>query len=97
MECTYCGEELTYEDSYGNKEYIIYGTCPKSGDIYSCPNHVGFDDEESAMEYLKETEQTMESLDVDTWGEIVCDSSTHHVSGSFYTDSSDNLYEGYPC
>jgi hypothetical protein len=31
------------------------------------------------------------------WREIVCDSSCHHVSGSFYTDESGELHEGYPC
>ena len=26
-----------------------------------------------------------------------CDSSMHHVPGSFYTDTQGNLHEGYPC
>ena len=32
-----------------------------------------------------------------TWEEIVCDSASHHVSGSFYTDKYGALHEGYPC
>lgn len=92
MECTYCGSELVWEDSYGNKEYIIYGTSPKSGDIYRCTNHEGFDDELEATHYAH-----LNGVEYDDWEEICCDSSCHNVSGSFYTDNQDNLYEGYPC
>jgi len=102
MECTYCGAELEYEDSYGNRDYIIYGNNNgKSGDIYRCPNHEGFETNEEALNYLKITEdelgQYLKDNGFEDWEEIVCDSSTHNVSGSFYTDKQGNLYEGYPC
>lgn len=93
MECQYCGAELEWEDSYGNSDYIIYGDANgKGGDIYRCPNHEGFEDKEDAIQYAKEN-----SLEFDNWEEICCDSSCHHVSGSFYTDKQGDLYEGYPC
>lgn len=47
MECPYCGTELEW------KEYIIYGNENyKSGDIYRCPNHEGFQDIEDATNYI---------------------------------------------
>lgn len=93
MECPYCGCELEWEDSYGNNNYIIYGDeNGKSGDIYRCPNHEGFETKEEAIEYAAEN-----NIEYDTWVDIVCDSSCHNVSGSFYTDKQGNLYEGYPC
>ena len=102
MECTYCGAELEYEDSYGNRDYIAYGNRNgKSGDIYRCPNHEGFSTKELALTYLQidedELEQYLKDNGLEDWEEIVCDSSTHNVSGSFYTDKQGNLYEGYPC
>lgn len=64
---------------------------------YGCPNHEGFPDEESAMEYLESIGETLESLKYEDWMEVVCESSTNHVSGSFYTDINGNLFSGYPC
>lgn len=97
MNCIYCEAELTLEDSWGNKEYIIYGTVSKSGDIYICPNHEGFETEKEALEYIDNMGESLESLEIDSWEDIVCDSSCHVVSGSFYTDRNNRLYEGYPC
>jgi len=95
MECTYCGAELTHEDTYG---YLAsHQSGEVLGQIYRCPNHIGFDSESEAMEYLKETGETLNDIGCDTWEDVVCQSSVHHVSGSFYTDKQDNLYEGYPC
>ena len=93
MECPYCGSELEWEDSYGTKEYIIYGDENyKSGDIYSCPNHYGFNNKEDAIEYALKSD-----IIYDDWQDIVCDSNMHNVSGSFYTDKQGDLHEGYPC
>jgi hypothetical protein len=93
MECIYCGAELEWEDSYGNHEYICHGDISgKSGDIYRCPNHEGFETQEDAIEYALKGE-----IAYDDWKEITCDSSMHRVSGSFYTDRQENLHEGYPC
>lgn len=93
MECPYCGAELEWEDSYGNRDYICYGKEDgKLGDIYRCPNNEGFDTKEDAIEYMLKKD-----ISYDDWKEIVCDSALHNVSGSFYTDKQNNLYEGYPC
>lgn len=93
MECTYCGAELEQEDSYGNHEYICHGDeSGKSGDIFRCPNHEGFEDEQSAIEYAKTN-----GIEYNNWKEICCGSSCHRVSGSFYTDRQGDLFEGYPC
>lgn len=93
MECTYCGAELVHEDSYGNRNYICHGDMNgKAGDIYKCPNHEGFESEEEAIAYAEKND-----IEYEDWTEICCDSSMHHVSGSFYTDRQDNLCEGYPC
>ena len=93
MKCPHCGAELEWEDSYGNRDYIIYGNQNgKAGDIYKCPNHEGFDIKEEAIKYAESI-----NLEYEKWEEIVCDSACHSVSGSFYTDKQDNLYEGYPC
>lgn len=81
--CPHCGAELDWEDSYF-RNFMR----EKLGDIYRCPNHQGFPDEESARAYDAETPD---------WREIACGSSVHHVSGSFYTDKAGNLHEGYPC
>ena len=108
MECPYCGAELICEDSYGRgMRESFYGTAGNGihypstyehlGDIYSCPHHEGFESEEEALEYLKTTNETLESLGIESWEEVCCDSCCHSVSGSFYTDSRDELHEGYPC
>lgn len=96
MECTYCNAELTHEDTYG--KYLGNAEFGEiHGEIYRCPNHVGFDTEEEANEYLKLSDETLKSLECESWDEVVCSSSVHHASGSFYTDKDGNLYEGYPC
>lgn len=96
MNCPCCNYELIHEDSYGK-----YLSDPQHreiyGDIYRCPNHEGFSDEESAMEYLESIGETLESLKYEDWMEVICESSIHHVSGSFYTDINGNLFSGYPC
>lgn len=103
MECIYCGAELDWHDSYGNKDYIIYGDrSGKRGDIYICPNHEGFDSVEEVMDYLNINDESelnnyLSENELDSWEDIVCQSETHSVSGSFYTDINDNLHEGYPC
>ena len=115
MECPYCGVELEWEDSYGTRDYISYGDSNgKSGDIYRCPNHEGFQTIEEATNYIlcysnKENETlNQEELNkvireyLFEFGlhdliEVCCDSYTHSVSGSFYTDKQENLHEGYPC
>lgn len=103
MECMYCGAELELYDSYGNRDYVCYGNCSgKRGEIYKCPNHEGFDNMNAAMEYIDvseihELEEYLANNCMESWEEIVCDSSCHNVSGSFYTDMQGNLNEGYPC
>ena len=101
IECPYCGAELIYEDTYGignqsAQEKYGYGW-NKLGTIYRCPNHEGFENEEGAIEYMNKNDATFESWSVGCWEEIVCESSCHRVSGSFYDDDRGNLHEGYPC
>lgn len=93
MECPYCGAELVYEDSYGSIQELNRGT-PK-GHIYRCPNHQGFADPESARAYFIDVEQREPSEE--ELAEYTCGSSVHHVSGSFYTEPSGRLRDGYPC
>lgn len=49
MECPYCGQELSFEDTFGNRDYCLnaigyYPDYPvernpvKGGDIYRCDN-----------------------------------------------------------
>lgn len=102
MECPYCGAEFEWEDSYGTKDYIIYGDeRGKTGDIYRCPNHEGFKNLEEVLEYIDGNEDSLEEYcndhGISTWDEVTCDSGCHHVSGCFYTDRQGNLHEGYPC
>lgn len=92
-ECPYCGAELVYEDSWGSLTELNQGR-PK-GHIYRCPNHQGFSSMEEALLYMTEIgEEVEEGSDPST---ICCDSCVHHVSGSFYTTSSGELVNGYPC
>jgi hypothetical protein len=96
MECTYCGFELNIVDYYGR--ILAHQDGKKLGDILKCPNHEGFDSKEDALIYMNECNSLNNIHDADfDWREIVCDSSCHHVSGSFYTDEQGNLHEGYPC
>lgn len=86
IECPYCGAELVYEDSYGRIRNGFMEV--KKGEIFKCPNRDGFPTPEEARAYDPD-EKNVE--------EIACHSSTHYVSGSFYTDSAGNLHNGYPC
>lgn len=97
MECPYCSAEMMYNGSYGRgnmaaQEKYGYGW-EKTGDIYTCPNADGFETEEEANEYVELIGEFSDQNEE----EICCDSAMHNVSGSFYTDSNDNLKEGYPC
>ncbi len=67
------------------------------GDTFICPNAEGFDSEEQALQFLEDTNRTMEDLGVTEWVEITCDSAMHSVSGSYYTDKQGNIHPGYPC
>jgi len=107
MICPYCNSELKFEDTYyrgkpggyvnGGEPYPIgYYSKPSSnykelGDIYHCPNSDGFEDVEEAIEYAKNND-----IEYTEPSEIICESSCHRVSGSFYTEN-DELKEGYPC
>lgn len=111
MECPYCGQELICTDYYGTgRQENFYGTAAnglyypstyqKLGDIYKCNNVDGFNSVEEVKEYLglntdDEVEEYMKINDIRDWEEIVCESNC--FNGYFYTDSSDNLHEGYPC
>lgn len=103
-ECPYCGADLVYEDTYGQGVYWKQDNKP-TGDIYRCPNHEGFPDEESAYEYwdssIKGVHSDWEGFEdgwnESRWEEVSCESNTHNVSGSFYTDEQGDLQEGYPC
>lgn len=111
MECPYCGRELDCVDHYGTgRTEYYYGTAAngiyypstyqKLGDIYSCGNSPGFESKEDVMEYInakseRDLERYIKDNGFETWEEIVCESEV--FNGNFYTDSSDNLHEGYPC
>lgn len=96
MECTYCGADLIWTDYYGR--ICAHQDGKKLGDIFKCPNHEGFDSEEEAKKYEQQYHTMNNAQDANfNWREIVCDSSCHHVSGSFYTDEAGGLHEGYPC
>ena len=93
MECPYCDSELIYNCQWG--QLASHQSGEVFGHIYICPKAEGFETEEEAMEYLNKNSEVIDSSL--NWEEIVCDSSSHHVSGSFYTDQSGDLKEGYPC
>lgn len=96
-ECPYCNAELVYEDTWGVGAYWIQDNNPE-GDIYRCPNHGGFDEEECAIEYLKKGKSYCNFFECNfTWEDVCCESWNHNVSGTFYTDRSGELKEGYPC
>lgn len=91
MECIYCQAELLHYDSYGNREYVIYGNPDgKVGEIYKCNNSEGFENECDAVAYAEER-----NIDYDKWEDLCCESSVS--GGYFYTDRHENLHEGYPC
>ena len=101
MECPYCGAELNCTDTYGRTvyadHYYIYpqSWIEKQGDIYECPNSEGFETKRESEAYLHYIKETLESLGVQFLEEVVCDSAINN--GHFYTDSRDDLHEGYPC
>lgn len=96
MECPYCDAELVYHDYYGKRDHNTLSGIRRTGDIFKCPNHEGFDTQEEAEEYaLNAGYATGEDLNKEGWEEIVCDSAI--FNGCFYTDANDNLREGYPC
>lgn len=96
-ECSYCNSELEHHDTWGVGVYWMRENKPE-GEIFKCPNAEGFEDEETAIEYLKQ-EGGYDEMFIKhcSWEDIVCESNCHHVSGSFYTDRSGDLKEGYPC
>lgn len=101
--CIYCGSTLDQEDSWGSLA-ALRGEESLRGDILRCPSHEGFDTEEEAKGYwednIKDVHSDWEGFEKgwnpSRWEEVCCESSSHNVSGSFYTDR-DELYEGYPC
>lgn len=96
MECTCCGAELVWSDYW-----MRCGV--KEGDIYTCPNCEGFESKEDAKRFVMDTlgykslEEYLAKEGLEYWEDISCHSSMHSVCGSYYTDSSGELYEGYPC
>lgn len=103
-ECWYCGAELIYDCEWGVGAYWIRENNPE-GEIYKCPNHEQFEDEEAAFNYwndnVKDVHSDWEGFEngwnPELWDTFGCESDCHHVSGSFYTDRSEELKEGYPC
>lgn len=95
-ECPYCGADLVYEDTYGQGAYWKQDNKP-TGDIYRCPNHEGFPDCETAVNWYIEYKDEHPSKEFEDWTGIACESNAHNVSGSFYTDEKGELFEGYPC
>lgn len=95
MECPHCGAELEYISFY-YKGNMAAGCYEKLGDIYKCPNWQGFEDKEDAKAYVEENNLEIgEEKDFETFEEVCCKSS--EWNGDFYTDTQDELYEGYPC
>lgn len=102
-ECIYCEAELIHTDTWGVGHWYRDGS--PEGEILQCPNHQGFEDEDSAFEYWNnhvknvhsEWEGFEDGWNPSRWDEISCESDCNHVSGMFYTDRNGDLYEGYPC
>lgn len=107
MECPYCNAELEYEDYYGYYQHAKHhyehpqSWIEKEGEIFRCSNHEGFKSLGDVLEYIDGNEDDLElylkDYGLTSWEDVVCESSTHHVSGSFYTDKSGELHDGYPC
>lgn len=96
MECPNCGTELRFLSSFGNGAYIIYGDqSGKVGDIYECPSSDGFEDDELASSYLENIGESLDSLGVDSLGEVSCENA--QGNRHYYTDQSGSLREGHPC
>jgi len=92
MGCPYCEAELDSIDVYG---YLArHQSGEVLGEIYKCPNHDGFKDEQQAERYLNEISETLESLGVKSWEEVICENS--FGNGFYYTNKSGDLLEGYP-
>lgn len=91
MECPYCGAELVWNDYYGKMQYAEHSWIEKTGDIYKCPNNEGFEDLDEAQKH-KDKHPELSNINLE---DICCNSSMYN--GYFYTDSNDNLLEGYPC
>ena len=107
MECPYCGAELTCTNYYGKRKHAEHyyeypqSWIEKEGDIYRCPNHEGFETVEDVLIYIDgngdDLERYLHDHCFQSWEDVACESSTHNVSGSFYTDKDGNLHDGYPC
>ncbi|CAH9014760.1 conserved hypothetical protein [Vibrio phage 501E54-1] len=95
-ECIYCGAELEHHDTWGIGAYWQRENKPE-GEVYRCPNHEGFEDCESAVNWYIGYYDEHPDQQLEDWTQISCESITHHVSGMFYTDRSGDLKEGYPC
>lgn len=95
MTCPFCKSDLIDEGAWG--QLALHQSGEVFGHVYKCPNHEGFDSEELAEEFLEREGRTLEDLGVSSWDEVTCDSAMHSVSGSFYTDQSGDLQNGYPC
>ncbi len=95
-ECPYCNAELVYDCEWGVGAHWIRENNPE-GEIYRCPNHEGFDDCESAVNWYVEYYDNYPSSEFEDWTGISCESISHNVSGMFYTDRSGDLKDGYPC
>lgn len=96
MECPYCGCELIQIDTYGR--YLNDDKYREiNGEILTCPNHEGFEDQDECRKYLEDTGYKPTDKEDSTWMDKCCESSVHNVSGSFYTDKNGCLYNGYHC
>ena len=97
MNCPYCNAELMHEDSFGTLDFINgRDRNGKRGDIYKCPNSNGFESEYDCKYYLKEIDETLESLGYESYEDVICEN--QHGNGFYYTyENSDFLREGYPC
>lgn len=97
MECPNCGAELICTDYYGRGNHAAYEKYgygwTKLGDIYTCPNREGFEDEADCMEYISAggIDETLSSMDWNSWEDGCCSDT------GYYTDQDGDLHEGYPC
>jgi len=104
MECPYCGSEL---ESNGNWGYLAqHQSGEVLGETFTCNNSDGFETKEECYEFLKyHVEEILTDADCEkwikqefeSWEEVTCESSSHSVCGSFYTDKNEELHDGYPC
>ena len=95
MECPFCNAKLEDNGVWG------YLASHQSGEVlghtFKCPNSEGFEYVNDSKEYLKTSGETIKSLGFERLGDVVCESANHSVCGSFYTNKSGDLIEGYPC